>query len=369
VIEEINLKSLLKGYRSRCKAFFLDYVCDYIAYRITLFQRGQRWTYLHNRGESAIESPAGIGVYCDWAGTSPLVAPNRMPSLGRRLLKRAMDDFPIGILAPNTAPLISADPEISFIITHRGLERLENLLTTLRSVGGQEGVRFECIVVEQDQKSLLSERLPSWVRFIHVSEPAKNMPFCHSWVSNVGARQAKGKLLVFHDNDILVQRNYGACLRQIASLGYDAINLKRFVFHLSREHSRHVLDSGMVSTGSAPEKIIQNNHGASTCFDREKFLEIGGYDEALVGWGYEDNELWDRASLLNTYNYGHLPFIHLWHEAQPDKNAAVVQKSDTATLYKRLLEEPAKLRVRTLSARKFGDPNKLDPPFFSKQML
>lgn len=35
--------------------------------------------------------------------------------------------------------------------------------------------------------------------------------------------------------------------------------------------------------------------------------------------GGEDNELWQRAQVLDIYPYANLPMIHLWHRPQPGR--------------------------------------------------
>ena len=101
--------------------------------------------------------------------------------------------------------------------------------------------------------------------------------------------------------------------------------------------------------------------GGSVGIDREAFFSLGGFDEAFVGWGGEDNELWERASALRrTWRWGYLPIVHLYHEAQPGKSSA--GRSTAALLDARSRIPPAE-RVAELSRRGFGSPAGPDPAF------
>jgi GT2 family glycosyltransferase len=100
--------------------------------------------------------------------------------------------------------------------------------------------------------------------------------------------------------------------------------------------------------------------GGSLAVDRETFFAIGGFDEAFVGWGGEDNEFWERAQSRKVWPYGYLPLIHLWHEAQPEKPD---QGRSTATLHEERSAIPVSARRRELCVRDIGNPSHPDPPF------
>ena len=105
-------------------------------------------------------------------------------------MKRALADHPIRRLPQ--PELVSEQPDVSFIIGHRGRERLPHLLATLESIAGQEGTSVECLVVEQDVQAHLLGHLPAWVRYLHTPPPTPNLPYCRAWAFNVGVRQARG---------------------------------------------------------------------------------------------------------------------------------------------------------------------------------
>jgi GT2 family glycosyltransferase len=308
---------------------------------------------MRNRKERLIVNPAGQGVKCDWQWTSDLHIANIFPSLGRIFMQRALKDYPIALKdAPEKLP---ENPDISFIIGHRGLERLPHLLLTLRSIAAQSDVSLECIVVEQSISEEVKASLPSWVRYIHTPLPRPNLPYCRSWALNVGAKEAKGKLLVLHDNDFLVSRSYASELMKESARGSEVINLKRFIFYLSEKHTERMLRENKLYFDEPPERIVQNlEAGGSVAISRDAYFAIGGFDESFVGWGGEDNEFWDRAQTRKVCPFGYLPLIHLWHSSQPDKHYVGGQGRYTGELFEKKMRINRQERIKKLASLNFG---------------
>jgi hypothetical protein len=304
----------------------------------------QKWVEICNRNESLERAPEGPGVLCLWKWTSDLHAPKVFPSLGLRLMKRAFQAWPIEMADSPEHSNQKAD--ISFLIGHRGAERLPHLIATIKSIAAQRDISLECIVVEQSSSHEIESLLPSWVRYIHTPLPYPDIPYCRSWAFNVGARAAKGDVLVLHDNDMLVPQDYAAQIMRCHREGHEVMNLKRFIFYLSASHSERMRSSQRVLLDEAPETIVQNSEaGASVVVNRETYFEIGGFDEAFVGWGGEDNEFWERATTRKVWPYGYLPLVHLWHEPQAGKFDDTSTRKD---LYWERSKEPVETRIRRL---------------------
>ncbi|MGD9583398.1 MAG: glycosyltransferase family 2 protein [Lysobacterales bacterium] len=274
-------------------------------------------------------------------------APKVMPVLGSALMRRALADHAIRHAASPCAPG-DQEPQISFIIGHRGEARLPHLLATLASIAAQRDAPVECIVVEQDEEPRLIGRLPAWVRHVHTPSPTPDMPYCRSWAFNIGARHARGELLVLHDNDMLVPVDYAARLLAQTQQGYEVVNLKRFIFYLSAAHSDAFFCGTKGLLAHPPETVTQNlEAGGSVAITQRAFEAIGGMDESFIGWGGEDNEFWERAQTQRVWPFGCLPLVHLWHPAQSGK-----YEKDKATLqrYRALLAIPVQSRIATLRA-------------------
>ncbi|MBK8742588.1 MAG: hypothetical protein IPM02_25240 [Betaproteobacteria bacterium] len=269
--------------------------------RFILRLSGRKNEYLAicNRDERLEASPDGLGFRCDWKWASELHAPKHLPYLGLRLVKRALRDHPIRRLrAPDTAE----GQVVSFVIGHRGMDRLPHLLATLESIAGQKAVSVECVVVEQDSVARIVEYLPAWVHYVHTPPPTPDMPYCRSWAFNIGVNHVNGSVLVLHDNDMLVPADYAANISTLMGLGYEVVNLKRFVIYLCERHTHAVFDGTVGVTDVAPFSIVQNLEGGGTvAITRQAYDEIGGIDESFIGWGGEDSEFWERAQTRNVW--------------------------------------------------------------------
>lgn len=308
--------------RSTIREFFGVLLYDTWRYERALWggDDSRKWLELCNRNESLTRAVEGSGIQCNWRWSSELHAPKYIPSWGRRLMKRALARDPIRIEQPVDKIHTHTDPSVSFIIGHRGVERLPLLLLTLASIANQEGVGWECIVVEESFEREIQGNLPAWAKYRHLTTDTPEQPYNRSRTFNAGAALARGQLVVFHDNDMLVPTNYAAELFSRFVAGNQVINLKRFIFYLTQAHTREISQVGRISMKS-PDFVLQNlTGGGSLAVETNAYFSIGGFDERFVGWGGEDVEFWGRAQTLKVFNFGYLPIIHLWHAPQPEKN-------------------------------------------------
>lgn len=322
-------------FTSRLRSLLGVYGKDWLRYSRRINASHGDYLTVCNRGEALEAAPSGEGYRCLWQWTSTLRAPSVVPDLGLRLMRRAFSDHPITRAA---APVARGrdNVDVSFVIGHRGTSRLAQLQATLESIAAQEQISLECIVVEQDVQPTAAAALPPWVRHVHTPPSSLDLAYCRSWAFNVGARHARGRLLVLHDNDMLVPHDYAAALLKHFEDGWEAINLKRFIFYLCESHTARYLAGQTSLLDEAPEAIVQNlEAGGSIAIGREAYQRIGGMDESFVGWGGEDNEFWERAQTLRVWPYAHLPIVHLWHAPQAGKETA---------------ENPALSHLRLLSA-------------------
>lgn len=330
---------------SRLRALGGVYARDWLRYRRRIDDAGNGYLSLCNRYEALEAGPAGIGQRCLWQWTSTLHAPTVVPDLGLRLMRRALSDHPVRrASSPEAAAAGQAD--VTFLIGHRGSARLPQLQATIESIAAQQDVAVECIVIEQDVEAGAAGHLPAWVRHVHTPPPAPDMPYCRSWAFNVGARHATGRLLVLHDSDMLVPEDYAASLLKHFDEGHEAINLKRFVFYLSEQHTAKYLAGEAALLDWAPDSIVQNlEAGGSVAIGLKAYRRIGGMDESFIGWGGEDNEFWERAQTLPVWPYGYLPIVHLWHAVQPGKST---HDNPGLHLHRRLAAIPPNERIARL---------------------
>lgn len=329
--------SLVQRLRLRAGAL----VYDWPAFERRL--RGSAWLQIRNREERVTSD--GRGVRCEWRFTSDLHLPKVFPSAGVRLMRRAFREWPIVM---TEEPPVAADPDVTFLIGHRGIERLPHLLATLRSIAGQRGAEVECVVVEQSAVPEVDRNLPRWVRYLH-THVAADHPYNRAWAFNAGARLARSRVLIFHDNDMLVPASYAAEALARIGEGWMFLDLKRFLFYLSSKETKRVL-GGNALRFDVPTTIVQNARGGSIAVMREAFVAIGEFDEAFVGWGGEDNDFWDRAEVAGkVYRFGYLPMIHLDHPFQRGKWS---DESEAVARYRTIESIPPEERIARLLDRK-----------------
>ena len=318
--------------------------------------RRGHWTRIGNRRDRIQIGPDGVGALCAGRWTSRLHGCEVFPSLGRRLLTRALEEWPPAFAVRPTSNSRSAEPDVSFVIGHRGLDRLPYLSRVLSSVAAQSGIGVECVLVEQSAEPRIAERIPDWVRYMHTPIPA-GMPYSRSWAFNVGARAALGRLLVFHDNDMIVPRRYAGELQALHDRGFEVINLKRFIFYLGERETAQALEGGQIE--GPPKRVIQNlEGGGSVAVDRDAFFALGGFDESFVGWGGEDNEFWERSMVRTVWPWGYVPLVHLHHAEQTEK---LTRDRPTAAILDELSRIPPVERIRVLRSRAFGRLEGPDP--------
>ena len=344
--------------RTRLGAILLDWPSFEWNLRGRAGSGGRHWTRIGNRRDRIRLGPAGLGASPEGRWTSRLHACEVFPSLGGRLMARALREWPLAFADRPSPAARDAAPDVTFVIGHRGMDRLPHLSRVLATIAAQAGAAIECVVVEQSARREIAGRLPAWVRYLHTPIP-DGMPYSRAWAFNVGARAARGAVLVFHDNDMLVPRGYAAEALAVRGKGFEVMNLKRFVFYLGARESSRVLAGAPVE--GRPERVIQNlEGGGSVAVDREAFFAVGGFDEAFVGWGGEDNEFWERCAVRTVWRWGYLPLVHLHHDEQPEKR---VRDRETARLLDARSAVPAEARVRELTARAFGRIEGPDPVY------
>lgn len=308
----------------------------------------RRWVAFHNRDEAIVPGPGGVGFTCSSRWTSDLNLAREWPRVGRRLMRSALTEWPVEFAEQQK---VRGEPTVSFVIGHRGRQRVPHLLATLRAIAGQSDVPVEAVVVEQDSEPSLEPTLPAWVRCVPAKPPV-GMPYSRSWSFNVGARAARGRVLVFQDNDLLAPARYAAEVASLTERRYEAVRVMRYLFYLGGEGTRAALEGTSEWQRYPPLSVMQNAVGGSIAVTREAYETIGGHDEGFLGWGGEDNEFFDRLGTLRLWKWGYLPFVHLEHPAQVEAR----RNPDTESLLERRLAVPAAERIARLRALPWGSP-------------
>lgn len=305
-----------------------------------------RWISARNHNENLKVTDRGVDTRILGPYSIDLYAAHVFPRIGLKLMRHAFGKWPIRF--SKTASNRGV-PDITFVIPHRGIDRLPLLLSTVRSILAQCGVSIECIVVEQNHKQEVTG-LPEGVRYIHLPHPHDRAGWHKSWAYNVGVKAARAAIVVCHDSDILVPCDYAReIIRHIQYNRYEVVHLQRFLFSLNIEATEKILKEESVCFEFPPDRVRQNWQGGTLAIKKDAFFKIGGYDESFIGWGGEDNEFYNRCTTLNGWYYGYLPFVHLWHEPQPEK-VLPEHKSNLNRMRERL-GQPPDVRIMYLKAR------------------
>jgi len=166
---------------------------------------------------------------------------------------------------------MATTPALSFVVTCKG--RLAQLQATLPSLLAQPDC--ECIVVDYD----CPQGSGKWVREHHPAAQlvaVRDEPiFQLSRARNQGAAVARGDWLCFIDVDVAVAPEFSAAVIPLLN------------------------DRGFLR----PEPLPVDASGTVIC-RRDDFASLEGYDEAIEGWGSEDDDIYARLRFLGRQQGG-----------------------------------------------------------------
>lgn len=208
----------------------------------------------------------------------------------------------------------------------------------LRALARQSELPDEVIVTDDgsraDTGALLRVQARDFpTRLVHLWQPDDGARM--SRARNRGIAAARNDYIVFLDGDMLAERHCIAEHRAYARRGCFVQGSRVLT---SQACTRNLIDSGRLDVGFFEPAIERRRHtlripllarlyaqpharmrGIKSCnwgFWRDDLVAINGFNEAMVGWGREDNELAARAfhhgCLRRDLRFGGLA-VHLWH--------------------------------------------------------
>ena len=162
--------------------------------------------------------------------------------------------------------------------------------------------------------------------FVIADDPTSEPYFCRSHTINHGVRQSTKENLIIMDNDIYLSK-------ELLLQGLELLETSPFVipFGIIKDLIPPVCDSitsgephnynELVNYSYMDRDIRQDKMaGGLQIFKRQFFNEIGGYDERIKRWGYEDSYMCQKAK----HALGDYPIIedgigyHLFHPRKQD---------------------------------------------------
>jgi hypothetical protein len=180
----------------------------------------------------------------------------------------------------------------------------------------------EIIIVEQiHQQSTL--QLPEDDRIEHVLVNTDLRSVHKTLLCNIGAEKATGDYLIFNDADIYVKLNDVIdCIEDRDQV----IKPFEYFAKFDEESTTSFIERKRVRVKNV--SMIYDLGAGALVIKRELFLEIRGYDERYMGWGFEDKEFSDRISKIYDIKTLDLKGVHLHHETSTqfellDRNSAL----------------------------------------------
>jgi predicted glycosyltransferase involved in capsule biosynthesis len=123
-------------------------------------------------------------------------------------------------------------------------------------------------------------------------------------VVNVLADLAKTKIIVIQDTDVLLYpEQYMDATKKILEEGYGLVYPYNGNFYNVPDPYIWTISDSLAVTSVDPASCNNmrpegDSIGGILFWDKAKFLEIGGCNEKFISWGYDDNEIYDRAYKL-----------------------------------------------------------------------
>lgn len=233
----------------------------------------------------------------------------------------------------------------------------------LQSLQTQTDAHFEICIADDGSKSDTTECITNW-------QARSKVPIRHFWQEDQGFRksrilnqaiaQAHGEYLVFLDGDCIVQPDFIARHRALASPGFlvtgarillsESITRRLCEGQVWDEHAFMRQSLGLRLRGQINkwlplvcklpdhagrryrEFVWRRIKGCNMAAWRDDVARIAGFDEGLEGWGHEDADFVFRlqaAGVQRKSGSWATEVLHLWHRTASketaEKNAAKVR--------------------------------------------
>jgi len=155
---------------------------------------------------------------------------------------------------------------------------------------------------------------------------------------NTGAKNAKGERLIFNDCDVFLKKeSYLSSLEILDNV--DVVNPYDVIYFLTKEESEKFINNGYdFNIIKSSDKNITSCviSGGVFMIKKEKFMDIGGFDEDCYGYAHEDDIVDVKIEKLNL-NVENIKdtAIHIYHKLNKSiYNKYYIRKNENKELFK-----------------------------------
>lgn len=213
-------------------------------------------------------------------------------------------------------------------IREESLKNLLNCLKVQEFLSVSEPIPFELVIVEQvtiennyTAKKMIQSLLPEeFAGCKYIQLLSENKKFNKSWCMNVGLKASYWDHIIFMDAESLFGKDYIRTIKDYVLNTHESLNKIMFCWDRliclpgkDNPITRYITPRNTLAMGG----IWYANKGY--------FLEqLGGMCENFVGYGAEDNDIYERAILAQKNIISMIPYtiVHQYHDWQKaDENA------------------------------------------------
>jgi len=252
--------------------------------------------------------------------------------------------------------------------------RFKELDLVLAAIKGQSRKLDDIVVVDDQSEENMKEVCDKHkVRYIRQEYPLKKAR--PGQARNKGWQDIGADLVLFVDNDIIIDENYVEIMEKIYKGAKDKNIILMAGFGGDIKIGEPVKFDRIIPHNDSKtdfSKLLDLNwdYAGSNNFMIAKALleKHGGFDENYAGWGEEDIELFYRMTKegVKLYINPSLRFLHIWHPINPTERRNSLYQNALYTLSK--YPEMKNIRRRAWEYFRLFDnvflPNREKPEFF-----
>jgi glycosyltransferase involved in cell wall biosynthesis len=222
-------------------------------------------------------------------------------------------------------------------------QRNRNFNECLSCIRNQTFTDYEVIVVEQTLDGNFYKSKSSIIEYKHIGiNDPQNRGFNLSWCRNVGAREAKGDILILMDSDFVFERNYFSIISEFngefaaGAETYYWCNMEEPTIEWIRTKN---FDSFRKKGGESRDPVFKFRSmtrgcgfGAILVYNKDWFWNtFGGYNENFFRYGWEDKAATETIKVLlgrNDETMDRIPAeaAHLSHRAKDVRNMNINER-------------------------------------------